>query len=79
MDGSFDSLKNMVRGANQCTHALDLEAQAMKAIAEDEDLAYAAMAIKNNPSSASMYLHLDTKRAHSLYILRQMEKIKGEN
>ena len=53
----------------------------MKAIREnedflDDDLAYAAMAIENNPSCASMYLHLGTKGAHTLYIGCQMKKVK---
>jgi DNA-binding XRE family transcriptional regulator len=86
MGSSIDSLKDMITGASQAAQLgkLKIETKTIEAIEnnkgfDDEELAYAVMAIVNNSAAANRYLSMRSEKGRSTYIRKLMKNIKNEN
>jgi hypothetical protein len=86
MGSSIDLLKDMITGASQAAQLgkLKIETKTIEAIEnnegfDDEELAYAVMAIVNNSTAANRYLSMRSEKGRSTYIRKLMKNIKNEN
>jgi hypothetical protein len=85
MENSFVTIRGMVSDSFHIAPrpvSLDIGAQAMQTIEEEEDLSEedlvrAEMVITQNTSCANVYLHISNKRARTLYLLKMMGELNN--